>query len=69
MLMKEGLDLPPAVTIISQAVMTILFGFIGLMVAVPLLATVMVPIKMLYVKDVVGDDLDALDDDDDDDDD
>jgi hypothetical protein len=30
---------------------------------------VMVPIKMLYVKDVVGDDLDALDDDDDDDDD
>jgi hypothetical protein len=29
----------------------------------------MVPIKMLYVKDVVGDDLDALDDDDDDDDD
>jgi predicted PurR-regulated permease PerM len=69
LLMRGGVDLPPALTIISQAMMALVFGFIGLMVAVPLLATVMVPIKMLYVKDVVGDDLDALDDDDDDDDD
>jgi len=69
LLMRGGVDLPPALTIISQAMMALVFGFIGLMVAVPLLATVMVPIKMLYVQDVVGDDLDALDTDSDDDDD
>jgi predicted PurR-regulated permease PerM len=33
------------------------FGFIGLLLAVPMLAAAMVPIKMLYVRDVVGDDV------------
>ena len=69
LLMRGGVDLPPALTVISQALMAMVFGFIGLMVAVPLLAAVMVPIKMLYVQDVVGDRMEALDEDDDDDDD
>lgn len=68
-LMKGGLDLPPALTIIGQALMAILFGFLGLMVAVPALAAMMVPIKMLYVQDVVGDDIEIEDDGDDGDDD
>jgi predicted PurR-regulated permease PerM len=55
LLMKGGIDLPPALTIISQALMALLFGFLGLMCAVPLLAAVMVCVKMLYVEDVVGD--------------
>jgi predicted PurR-regulated permease PerM len=55
MLMKEGMDLPPALTIVTQGVMALLFGFLGLMVAVPLLAAVIVPIKLLYVEGVVGD--------------
>jgi predicted PurR-regulated permease PerM len=55
LLMKGGVDLPPALTILSQALMAILFGFLGLMVAVPLLAATMVAVKMLYVEDVVGD--------------
>jgi predicted PurR-regulated permease PerM len=55
LLMKEGMNLPPALTILSQAVMALLFGFLGLMVAVPVLAAVMVPIKMLYVEGVIGD--------------
>ena len=66
LLMRGGVDLPPALTVITQALMALVFGFIGLMVAVPLLAAVMVPIKMLYVEGVVGDDLEALDADDDD---
>jgi predicted PurR-regulated permease PerM len=57
LLMKEGLDLPPALTIVAQAVLALVFGFVGLLVAVPLLGTVMVPIKLLYVQDVVGDDV------------
>ena len=54
-LMKEGMDLPPALTIVTQAVMALLFGFIGLMVAVPLLAAIIVPIKMLYMQSMVPD--------------
>lgn len=64
LLMKEGMDLPPVLTILAQALMAMVFGFLGLLVAVPVLAAVMVPIKMLYVEGVVGDDLDPDDDDD-----
>ena len=55
LLMQGRIDLPPALTIIAQALMTLAFGFLGLMVAVPLLAAAMVPVKLLYVEDVVGD--------------
>ena len=55
LLMKGGVQLPPALTILSQALMALLFGFIGLMCAVPLLAASTVAVKMLYVEDVVGD--------------
>jgi predicted PurR-regulated permease PerM len=57
LLMKKGLELPPVLTIFTQGVLAIVFGFIGLLVAVPMLAAAMVPIKMLYVRDVVGDDV------------
>ncbi len=57
MLMKEGLDLPPVLTILGQATMALVFGFAGLIIAVPLLGAVMVPIKLLYVQDVVGDEV------------
>jgi predicted PurR-regulated permease PerM len=69
MLMKGGVNLPPALTILSQALATLLFGFLGLMVAVPLLAAAMVAVKMLYVEDVVGDYVPVLDHEEDDDDD
>jgi predicted PurR-regulated permease PerM len=55
LLMKGGVDLPPALTILSQALMAILFGFLGLMCAVPMLAATVVAVKMLYVEDIVGD--------------
>jgi len=55
--MKEGLGLPPIVTILGQATLAMVFGFMGLVVAVPLLGAVMVPIKLLYVQDVVGDEV------------
>jgi predicted PurR-regulated permease PerM len=55
LLMKGGIDLPPALTIFSQALMALIFGFLGLMCAVPILAATMVAVKMLYVEGVVGD--------------
>ncbi len=57
LLMKKGLELPPVLTIFTQGVMSIVFGFLGLLVAVPMLAATIVPIKMLYVRDVVGDEV------------
>jgi predicted PurR-regulated permease PerM len=50
MLMKGAIDVPPALTITGQALLTILFGFLGLMVAVPLLAASLVAFRMLYVE-------------------
>jgi predicted PurR-regulated permease PerM len=61
LLMQGRIDLPPAVTVVAQALMTLAFGFLGLMVAVPMLAAVMVGIKLLYVEDVVGDELPDVD--------
>ena len=55
LLMKRGLELPPVLTIVTQGVLSLVFGFMGLLVAVPMLAAAIVPIKMLYVRDVVGD--------------
>ncbi|HEY4129990.1 MAG TPA: AI-2E family transporter [Gemmatimonadaceae bacterium] len=51
-LMKEGMDLPPALTIVTQGVMALLFGFLGLLVAVPLLAAVLVIVRLVYVPGV-----------------
>ncbi|MFN2565456.1 MAG: AI-2E family transporter [Gemmatimonadaceae bacterium] len=59
-LMKGGVDIPPALTILAQALATLLFGFLGLMVAVPLMAASMVAVKMLYVEGVVGDQVEVF---------
>ena len=61
LLMKRGVDLPPVVTLIGLSLMAIVFGFLGMMVAVPVLAVVMVTVRMLYVEDVVGDEVGAAD--------
>ncbi len=65
-LMREGVDLPPALTIIAQALMALIFGFLGLLCAVPLLAASVVAVKMLYVQDVVGEPVEVFEDLDDD---
>ena len=59
-LMKEGVDLPPVLTLIGLAVMSVVFGFLGMLIAVPLLAAIVVAVKLLYVEDVVGDDVETV---------
>ena len=54
LLMKGGMDLPPALTVITQALLALVFGFLGLMVAVPMLATILVVVQMLYVDEPPG---------------
>lgn len=50
-LMKEQLDLPPALTLLAQVVMAYVFGFLGLFVAIPALAVVMVCVRTYWVED------------------
>lgn len=47
MLMKQGVNLPPALTIVMQALMAIIFGILGIFVAVPLLAVIVIAVKLL----------------------
>ncbi len=49
-LMREQLDLPPALTLMTQVVMAYVFGLMGLFVATPLLAAVFVSVQMLHVQ-------------------
>jgi predicted PurR-regulated permease PerM len=51
-LMKRGVDLPPAMTLGIQALMSVLFGFLGLLVAVPLLAVILTVVKTMSGKEL-----------------
>lgn len=55
LLLSKRLDIPPVLTIVTVAALGVVFGVLGMLIAEPLLAMVMVTTKMLYVEDVVGD--------------
>jgi predicted PurR-regulated permease PerM len=52
---KRTVNLPPALTILSQAVLGSLFGAFGLILATPAVAAGLVAIRMIYVEDILGD--------------
>ena len=47
---KRTISLPPALTILSQTVLGTLFGLIGLIVATPLMAILLVAVRIIYVE-------------------
>ena len=56
---SRAVDLPPALTIVMQLVFGALFGFAGVALATPLAAALKVLVQMLYVEDVLGDEVEA----------
>jgi predicted PurR-regulated permease PerM len=54
---QRVVHLPPVVTISAQIFAAWTVGPIGLLIAVPLVAVVMVVVQMLYVEDFLGDDM------------
>ena len=50
MIQKKMINLPPALTILSQVIMGTMSGFLGILLATPLLAIVIVLVDELYVK-------------------
>jgi len=52
---RNLIALPPALVLSAQALLGVLLGTVGLLVATPLTAAAMVAVNMLYVEDVLGD--------------
>jgi predicted PurR-regulated permease PerM len=48
---QKAVSLPPALVIAFQAVMSVLFGFVGAVVASPVLAAGKTIVEMLYIED------------------
>ncbi|MBX3085901.1 MAG: AI-2E family transporter [Anaerolineae bacterium] len=55
LLLGQGVNLPPAVILLSQIIAGIFFGFLGLLLAVPLAAIIVTLIREVYIKDILGD--------------
>ncbi|CAN5300109.1 AI-2E family transporter [soil metagenome] len=55
MIERETIELPPALTIVFQLALAVLVGGIGLVLATPLLAVIIVVVQMVYMHDILGD--------------
>jgi predicted PurR-regulated permease PerM len=60
MIERRTVELPPVLTICSQLALALLVGAVGLILATPILAVVMVLVQTLYIQDVLGDKADNL---------
>lgn len=54
LIQERAVSIPPVLIIAAQLLLAVLFGFLGLLVAVPLVAAVFVLVKMIYVEDILG---------------
>lgn len=52
---KRASSLPPVLTILAVVTFGVLFGFMGVFMATPLLLVLIVLVRMIYVEDVLGD--------------
>jgi predicted PurR-regulated permease PerM len=55
LIQHRAVHLPPAVILFAQVLMGAIIGALGVAVATPLAAAVMVAVSMLYVEDALGD--------------
>ncbi len=55
LLVAGRIKLPPILVLLSQIIFGVFFGFMGLLLAVPLAAILMVLIQEIYIKDILGD--------------
>ncbi len=52
---KESISLPPVLVLIGQIFAAVFFGFLGIMLAVPIIAILMILVQEVYIKDILGD--------------
>ena len=56
---KEKVSLPPVLILLAIVAAGLLFGILGVIVATPLVVVLMTLVKMLYVEDVLGKEVDV----------
>jgi predicted PurR-regulated permease PerM len=56
MVQQRAIHIPPALALTAQMLLSVLVGTLGFLLAVPLTAVGLVLVKLLYVRDVLGDD-------------
>jgi predicted PurR-regulated permease PerM len=52
---RKVVHLPPGLTLCAQVILGVLAGFLGLLLATPLVAALVVLVRTIYVEDVLGD--------------
>lgn len=52
---RQTVELPPALTVVAQLALSILIGGVGLILATPLVAVIVVLVQSVYIEDVLGD--------------
>lgn len=60
LVMKRVVSLPPAMTLSATVIATVLFGLPGLLLATPLALVVIILVRMVYVSDVLGDEVEPV---------
>ncbi|HSL16704.1 MAG TPA: AI-2E family transporter [Methylomirabilota bacterium] len=60
LIQQRAVSIPPALLLTLQLVMGVFFGALGVLVATPLGVTLIVVVQMLYVEDVLGEEVRLL---------
>ncbi len=55
LIQRRAVSMPPALIMASLVIMGLLFGIVGVVLATPLAAVIMIAVKRLYIEDVLGD--------------
>jgi predicted PurR-regulated permease PerM len=55
LLFSESIKLPPVMVLLGQIISGALFGFLGILLAVPISAVLLILIQEVYIKDILGD--------------
>lgn len=57
---ERAISMPPALTIASQVLLGLIAGGLGVVLATPLLAVLVIGVQILYVREVLGKEVDLL---------
>ncbi len=60
LIQKRAVELPPALLITAQVLVGVLAGILGVIVATPLTVAVIIIVQMLYVEDILGDNVKVM---------
>ncbi len=60
LIQQRAVSIPPALLITAQVLMSVLFGMMGMLLATPIAVVVIVIVQMVYMEDVLGDDMTVL---------